>query len=157
MTETQRCERCGHELVALLRPMRRLRWSRYWLTGFKSLFTGSMRICHQCGAMYSNDGTLVAAGAIATDAERSLDVYRKDMAHLRNAFLGIMIAAGGLASWLAFGPETFELGRVMLIGALGGGAAIPTGYFARKSHVAGRELRSLRRARRAGQIPGKAQ
>ncbi len=154
MTETPRCERCGHELEVLLKPVRRLRWSRYWLKGVKSLFTGQMRICRQCGAMYSNDGALVAAGAIATEAERRLDVYRKDMAHLRNAFLGIMIAAGGLASWLAFGPETFELGRVMLIGGLGGGAAVPSIYFGRKAHLAGRELKSLRRARRAGQIPG---
>jgi hypothetical protein len=112
-------------------------------------------MCRQCGAIYSTDGNLVAAGAVATDAEHHLDLYRKDMAHLRNAFAGVMIAAGGLAAWLGLGPgpETLQMGQVILIGGLGATASVPFVYFAHKSIRARRDLKALRQARRAGHIP----
>jgi hypothetical protein len=123
------------------------------MEGVKSLFTGQLWVCHQCGAIYSNDGELLAAGAIETDAEHTIDVYRKDMAHLRNAFGGVVVAAEALAAWLAFGPEGFVLSRVVLTASLGAVAFVPFLYFGNKAGIAKRDLKRLRKARQSGQIP----
>jgi len=154
MATIDNCERCGRALQVLQKPVRQLRWSRHWMTGVKSLFTGQLWVCHQCGAIYSSEGELLAAGAIETDSEQRIDVYRKDMSHLRNAFGGVVIAAEALAAWLAFGPEAFELGRVIATASLGGVAFFPFLYFGHKAAIAKRDLKRLRKARQSGQIPG---
>lgn len=152
MTDADRCTRCGHSLALMRKPLRELRWSRYWLEGAKSLFTGPLKMCGQCGAIYSGDGTLVAAGAIETDAERKLDVYRKDMAYLRDAFGGVVVAAEAVALWLAFGTAAPELAKVIVSASVGGAMLLPFTYFARKARLARQDLKRLRQARRSGQI-----
>jgi hypothetical protein len=154
MTVSDRCERCGHDLEILRKPVRRLRWSRYWWQGVRSLFTGQLRVCNQCGAIYSNEGELVAAGAIETDTEQTLDVYRKDMAYLRDSFGGVIIAAELVALWLALGPEGASLAKVIIAGSVGAGALVPFLYFGRRARLAKRDLKQLGRARRSGQILG---
>ncbi len=134
--------------------MRELRWSRHWMVGVRSLFTGPLRVCSQCGAMYSTEGELVAAGAIQTDAERRLDVYRKDMAYLRDAFGGVVIAAEAVALWLALGAGAVDVAKVMIAAGFGGAMFLPFGYFARKARLARRDLKRLRQARRSGEILG---
>jgi hypothetical protein len=113
MATLKRCDRCGHGLEILRKPVRRLRWTRYWGLGWRSLFTGPLSVCPQCGAMYATDGTLLAAGAIETDTERRLNAYRRDMAYLRDSFGGVFIAAGVAVAWLAAGAESFELAKVV--------------------------------------------
>jgi len=152
MANTETCERCGHALEILRRPVRELRWSRHWMQGVRSLFTGPLKVCHQCGAVYSPEGELVAAGAVETGTEHRLDVYRKDMANLRNAFGGVVIAAGALATWLAAGPQAYHLGQVIAVGSVGVAALVPFVFFDRKARLAKRDLKRLRKARRSGQI-----
>lgn len=154
MSDDERCARCGHPLELLRKPVRELRWSRHWLVGVQSLFTGPLRACVQCGAMYSNEGQLVAAGAIQTETERRLDVYRKDMAYLRDAFGGVVIAAEAVALWLAFGTGAVDIAKVVLAAGFGGAMFVPFGYFARKARLARRDLKRLREARRSGELPG---
>ncbi|NIN12431.1 MAG: hypothetical protein GTO05_07155 [Gemmatimonadales bacterium] len=132
--------------------MRRLRWTRYWWRGVTSLFTGQLRICPQCGAMYSGEGELLAAGAIETDAERRLSVYRKDMAYLRDAFGAVFIAAEFVVIWLIAGTESMELAKVVAAASVGAGSLVPFFYFGRKARLAKRDLKQLRGARQRGQI-----
>lgn len=146
------CSRCGQHLQRLMRPLSRLRWSRYWWKGFKSLFTGPLWICNYCGAMYANDGSLLAAGAVATDAERRLDTYRRDMATLRDAFAGIIIAAELVAVWLIGGAESVAVSQLVATVTVGAAAVVPFAYFARKAHVAKRDLKQLRAARRGSSL-----
>ena len=80
-------------MEVLRRPVRRLRWTRYWWEGFKSLLGRPLQHCSYCGAIYSADGDLVAAGAIETEAERRLNVYRRDMAAIRDSFAGVVVGA----------------------------------------------------------------
>jgi len=154
MTERDRCARCGHELQILTKPVRELRWSRHWMAGVRSLFTGPLKVCSQCGAMYSGEGDLVAAGAIQTDAERRLDVYRKDMAYLRDAFGGVVLAAEVVAIWLGFGTTAPDAAKAIMAAVFGGAMFIPFGYFHRKALLARRDLKALRKARRSGEIVG---
>jgi hypothetical protein len=152
MIDADRCSRCGHTLDLVRKPLRELRWSRYWVEGAKSLFTGPLKRCGQCGAIYSAEGELVAAGAIETDAERKLDTYRKDMAYLRDAFGGVVVAAEAVALWLAFGTAAPEMVKVIVSASLGGAMLVPFTFFARKTRLARMDLRRLRQARRSGQI-----
>lgn len=153
MAVSDRCARCGAALDVLRHPVRRLRWTRYWWKGFTSFFTGQLRICSRCGAMYTGDGELLAAGAVETDAERSLNTYRKDMAYMRDGFAAVVIAAELAVIWLAAGAETFELAKVLLAGGIGVGSLGPFAYFARKARMARRDLRRLKEARLRGEIP----
>ncbi|MDH3290014.1 MAG: hypothetical protein OEO20_12815 [Gemmatimonadota bacterium] len=152
MSRLERCERCGHSLDLLRKPLRRLRWSRYWWEGAKSLLTGPLWVCSQCGAMYSTEGDLVAAGAIETDAERRLDVYRKDMAYLRDSFGGLIIAAELVALWLGLGPSGADILQVVIAGSVGAVSFVPFTYFGQKARTAKRDLKRLRQARRSGEI-----
>ena len=154
MTELQGCTRCDHQLEILRHPVRRLRWTRYWWKGVVSLLTGPLRVCPQCGAMYSGDGDLLAAGAVMTDVERDLDQYRKDMAYLRDSFGGVIIASELVVVWLVAGPVSFHLAQVILAGAVGAASFIPCAYFASKARRARRDLKQLTKARRSGYIPG---
>jgi hypothetical protein len=153
MAVIERCERCGSELEVLRNPVRRLRWTRYWWKGFTSFFTGQFRICPRCGAMYSGDGQLLAAGAVETDTERRLNTYRKDMAYLRDGFAGVVIAAELAVVWLIAGAETMELAKVILAGGVGVTALGPFAFFAHKTRLAKRDLKRLRQARQSGAIP----
>jgi hypothetical protein len=152
MADLKRCDRCGHGLELLRKPVRRLRWTRYWGLGWRSLFTGPLSVCPQCGAMYSTDGSLLAAGAIETDAERRLNVYRRDMAYLRDSFGGVFVAAGVAVAWLVGGAESLELAKVVVAGGAGGLSLVPFFYFGRKARLAKKDLRQLRQARQAGSI-----
>ncbi len=153
MATSERCERCGADLDYLRHPVRRLSWTRYWWQGIRSYFTGQLRICTRCGAMYTGAGELLAAGAVETDAERRLNTYRKDMAALRDGFAAVVIAAELAVVWLAGGTEVFELSKVLLAGGVGLGALGPFAFFARKAQLAKRDLKRLRTARRSGAIP----
>ena len=155
MTELQGCTRCDHQLEILRHPLRRLRWTQYWWKGVVSLFTGPLRVCPQCGAIYSGDGDLLGVGAVMTDVETDLDQYRKDMAHLRDSFGGVIIASELVAVWLVAGPVSFHLAQVILAGAVGVGSFIPFAYFASKARHARRDLKQLTKARRSGYIPGR--
>jgi hypothetical protein len=152
MTDPNHCARCGHELRILRKPLRELRWTRYWLQGARSLFTGPLKMCSQCGAIYTAAGEFVAAGAIETDTERRLDVYRKDMAYVRDAFGGVVVAAELVAIWLAFGTSSPELAKVIISASLGGVMLAPFSFFARKARLAKKDLKQLRQARRSGEI-----
>lgn len=153
MAVIERCVRCDSQLEVLRKPIQRLRWTKYWWKGFASFFTGQLRICPRCGAMYSGDGELLAAGAVETDAERRLNTYRKDMAYVRDGFGAVVVAAELAMIWLIGGAETFELTKVVLSGGVGVVALGPFVYFARKTHLARRDLKRLKRARIGGAIP----
>ncbi len=153
MGDTERCKRCGAGLEHLRHPVRRLRWTRYWWKGVLSYFTGQLRICARCGAIYTAEGELLAAGAAETAAEVRLNSYRKDMAGIRDGFAAVVIAAELAAVWLVAGAETFDLARALLAGGVGVGALGPFVYFARKARIAKRDLKQLREARRQGAIP----
>ncbi|HEX9692276.1 MAG TPA: hypothetical protein VGA22_09280 [Gemmatimonadales bacterium] len=146
------CSRCGHQLDALRDPLRRLRWTRYWLKGFKSLFTGPMAVCGQCGAIFDQQGALVADGALATEVERRIELYRKDMAYLRDAFGGVIVAAELVVIWMIAGSEPVEIAQVLGAAAVGIGAAAPFTFFWRRARLARKELKRLSRARRDGHV-----
>lgn len=149
-----RCDRCGHDLEVLRKPVRRLRWTRYWWQGVKSLFGRPLQHCAHCGAVYSADGDLVAAGAIETDAERRLNVYRRDMAAIRDSFAGVVVGAELLVVYLLSGPEGATLTKVVLASGVGAGALVSHLYFGHKARLAKRDLKQMRAARRSGKIPG---
>jgi hypothetical protein len=152
MAQLERCDRCGHALEILSKPVRRLRWTRYWWQGVTSLFTGPMQMCPQCGAIYSAEGVLLAAGAIETDTEHRLNVYRRDMAYLRDAFGGIILASGVALTWLLTGADSFELAKVIAASTVGGVSFAPFIYFGHKARLAKRDLKRLREARQEGRI-----
>jgi hypothetical protein len=152
MALKERCDRCGHALEPLAKPVRRLRWTRYWWRGVKSLFTGQMKMCSQCGAMYSSEGELLAAGAIETGAEHRLNIYRKDMAYLRDSFAGIFVAAELAVIWLVAGADSLELTKAIAAGSVGAVSLVPFFYFHRKARLAKRDLKRLRSARQEGRI-----
>ena len=144
---------CGHALEILRRPIRQLRWTRHWGKGAASLFDRPLRICSQCGAMYSPEGELLAAGAVQTDVERKLDVYRRDMAHLRDSFGGVTVAAGLAAIWLVAGAESASVLGAIIAGSIGAAALVPFGFFGAKARRTRKELRQLKETRRNRYVP----
>jgi hypothetical protein len=94
----------------------------------------------------------MAAGAIQTDVERRLDGYRRDMAYLRDAFGGVVVAGEIAALWLALGPSGSGAAEVLVAASVGVGAVVPFSYFWRKALSAKRDLKRLREARRQGLI-----
>ncbi len=155
MANLETCEQCGHALDVLREPVKRLRWTRYWWRGFVSWFTGPLRICAGCGAMYSNEGELVAQGVVATEPEERLNTYRKDMAHLRDSFAAVVIAAELIVVWLVVGVEGTPIDKIILAGGVGAGSLLPFAYFARKARIAKQKLKALRTARQEGRLrPG---
>ena len=117
-----------------------------------SLFTGPLRTCSQCGAIYANDGSLLAEGAVATEVEQKLDLYRKDMAYLRDSFGGVVIAAELVAVWMIAGPGAMLGPEVAISVSVGVGALFPYMYFGRKARLAKKDLKQLTAARRSGTI-----
>jgi len=150
MIPTHRCDRCGHELARLRKPVRSLRWTKYWGKGFQSLLTGPLLHCRQCGALYASNGDLLAAGALETEAERRINTFRRDMAIVRDSFAGVIVAAAVVTAWLAGSPTVGTTGQVILTGSVGAVSVLPYLYFFRKARLAKRELKQLRQARREG-------
>jgi hypothetical protein len=153
MVEPKACQVCGNALEILRHPLRRLRWSRHWGKGAASLFGRPLRICDNCGAMYTAEGELLATGAVQTEVEQRLDLYRKDMAHLRDSFGGVIVASELAAIWLFAGAEAGSLAGALLAGSIGIAAIVPFGFFGAKARRARRELKKLKEARIQGRVP----
>jgi hypothetical protein len=155
MIQPKQCTMCGRQLEILSRPLRRLRWSRYWFKGFASLFGRPLRICSNCGAMYSAEGELLAMGAVQTQEELRLDLYRRDMAYLRDSFGGVIVASEIAAIWLVAGADAANVALAVLTGSIGVAAFLPFGFFGRKARMARKQLRRMKEARIKGQIPSR--
>ncbi len=155
MVEQIQCKMCGERLEILSRPLRRLRWNRHWFKGFASLFGRPLRICSHCGAMYSAEGDLLAMGAVQTQEEVRLDLYRRDMAYLRDSFGGVIVASEIAAIWLFAGAEAANIALAVLTASIGVGAFVPFGFFGRKARTARKQLRRMKEARMQGQIPAR--
>ena len=151
--ERRQCESCGAPLEILRRPLRRLRWSRYWFKGFASFFGRPLRVCPKCGAMYSGEGQLLAAAAVQTDEELKLDHYRRDMAYLRDSFGGGIVASEIAAIWLFAGAESVNVAAGILAASLGAAAFVPFGFFGSKVRSARKELKRMKQMRMQGRIP----
>lgn len=148
-----RCERCGSPLELLKHPLRRLRGSGYWREGLRSLFALPLRVCPRCGAIYRYEGQLLAAGAAETSDELRVKSYREDMAHLRDSFAAVAVAAELAVIWMSAGTAAFPILAPMVAIGVGGGALLPFAYFARKAREARREMKRLRAARMKGELP----
>ncbi len=151
--EPKSCQMCGQGLEVLRHPVRRLRWTRHWGKGVASLFSRPLRVCGNCGAMYSGEGELLAAGAVQTEVEQRLDIYRRDMAHLRDSFGGVIVAAELAAVWLMVGAQTANVAGAVVAGSIGVATILPFGFFARKARGAKLELKKMKQARLGGRIP----
>lgn len=145
--ELGNCELCAHPLEVLTKPVRRLSWTRYWLKGFASLFTRPLRVCSNCGAMYSGEGKLLAAGAVQTEPELKMDTYRRDMAYIRDSFGGVIVASGLAATWLIAGAEPANLVGAIIAGSVGAVSIVPYAFFGGRVRRARKELKSLKTAR----------
>jgi hypothetical protein len=96
----------------------------------------------------------LAAGVAETEEELRLSAYRSDMARLRDAFGGVVVAAELAVIWMSAGTATFPvIAPILAIGA-GGVALLPFAYFGRRAREAKRELKRLRAARVAGKLGG---
>ena len=111
-----------------------------------------LRVCPGCGAIYTWEGRLLAAGVAETAEELRLGAYRSDMARLRDAFGGVVIAAELAVIWMSAGTATFPvLAPIMAIGA-GGAALLPFTYFGHRAREARKDLKRLREARVRGEL-----
>ena len=147
---TDNCRQCGHPLEILRRPLRRLRWTRYWWRGLASLVSQPLRVCTKCGAIYTHLGALVAAGAAETNAEMRIRGFKDDMIHLRDGFATVVLAGEVGAVWTLMSAGSYDPRLTVLMGAIGGLALVPFIYFARKASRAKRELKELKAARITG-------
>ncbi len=150
----QDCKQCGHPLDVLRRPLRRLRWTRHWWRGLASFVGHPLRVCTNCGTVYTYDGRLVATGAAETDAEMRMRGFRYDMAALRDGFATLVLAGEVSAIWTLMSSTPYDISVTIIAGAVGGLALIPCSYFARKAARAKKELRRLKTARLKGEIQG---
>jgi hypothetical protein len=147
---TNNCQQCGHPLEILRRPLRRLRWTRYWWRGLASLVSQPLRVCTKCGSIYTHQGVLVAAGAAETDPELRLRGFKDDMAHLRDGFATLVLLGEVGAVWTLMSAGSYDPRLTVLLGAIGGVSLVPVVFFARKASKAKRELKSMKRARLKG-------
>ncbi len=145
------CFRCHRPLEILSRPVRRLWGTGYWLTGIRSLLAKPLRVCPQCGGIYTWEGTLLAAGATETADEIRLRAYRADMARLRDSFGAVVVAAELAVIWMWVGATSFPVVAPALAIVTGGLALVPFAYFSRKARQARSQLRQLREARVKGE------
>lgn len=150
---SETCQRCGSALEILRHPLRRLRGSGYWREGLKSLFARPLKACPRCGAIYTFEGALVASGAAETTEELRLKVYREDMAHLRDSFAAVTVAAELAVIWMVAGTGSVSALAPLIAFGVGGGALLPFAYFARRAREARRQLKQLRDARMRGELP----
>ena len=147
---TNDCQQCGHPLEILRRPLRRLRWTRYWWRGLASLMSQPLRVCTQCGSIYTHQGVLVAARAAETDTELRLRGFKDDMAHMRDGFATLVLAGEAGAVWTLLNAGSYDPRITVLMGAIGGLSLVPFTIFARKALKAKRELKGMKRARLKG-------
>ncbi len=147
---TTNCQQCGSPLEILKRPLKRLRWTRYWWRGLASLASQPLRLCPQCGSIYTQAGMLVATGAAETNAEMRLRGFKDDMAHLRDGFATLVLASEVGAVWTLMSAGSYDLRVTVVMGAIGGLSLIPFTFFASKASQAKRELKSLKTARLKG-------
>jgi hypothetical protein len=145
--ELGNCKLCAHPLEVLTKPVRRLSWTRHWLKGLSSLLTRPLRICPTCGAMYSGEGELLAAGAVQTEPELQLDAYRRDMAYMRDSFGGVVIASALAGAWLLLGAETANLVGAIIAGSVGAVSIVPYGFFGSRVRRARKELKTMKTER----------
>jgi hypothetical protein len=137
----------------LRHPLRRLRRTGYWWRGVKSLFARPLKLCPECGAIYTWEGELLAAGAAETAEEVRLRAYRGDMARLRDSFGAVVVAAELAVIWMSAGANPFPAIAPILAITAGGAALIPFTYFHRKVRAARAELKRLRAVRTKGALP----
>ena len=138
------CKQCGHELDILKRPLKRLRWTRYWWRGLASLVTHPLRVCTKCGSIYTHAGVLVAAGAAETDAEIRIRGFKSDMANIRDGFATLVLAGEVGAVWTLLNAGAYDLTVTIVMGTIGGLALVPFTFFARKTLKAKKELKALK-------------
>ncbi len=150
---TTNCQQCGHPLEILKRPLKRLRWTRYWWRGLASFLSQPLRVCAQCGSIYTHAGVLVATGAAETNVEMRLRGFKEDMVHLRDGFATLVLASEVGAVWTLMSAGSYDLAVTVVMGMIGGLALIPFTFFARKASKAKRELKSLKTARLKGTTP----
>jgi hypothetical protein len=147
---TNDCQQCGHPLEILRRPLRRLRWTRYWWRGLASFVSQPLRVCTKCGSIYTYAGVLVAAGAAETDAELRLRGFKEDMAHLRDGFATVVLVGEVGAIWTLMNAGGYDPRLTVLMGVIGGLSLVPFTFFARKASRAKRELKGMKTARLKG-------
>jgi hypothetical protein len=109
-----------------------------------------LRVCPGCGAIYTWEGQLLAAGVAETAEELRLAAYRSDMARLRDAFGGVVIAAELAVIWMSAGTATFPVFAPILAIGAGGAALLPFAYFGHRAREARKDLKRLREARVSG-------
>ena len=148
----EECRQCGHPLEVLGSPLRRLRWTRHWWRGLASFATQPLRVCTNCGTIYTYTGQLVAAGAAETDAEMRARGFKRDMMGLRDGFATVVIAGEVSVIWTLLSATPYDIGVTIIAGTVGGLALIPFAYFARKTAGAKRVLKKLKTARLKGEI-----
>ena len=149
---SQQCKQCGHPLEILNRPLRRLRWTKHWWRGLASFATHPLRVCSNCGSIYTYAGQLVASGAAETDAELRVRGFRHDMRALRDGFATVVLAGEVSAIWTLMSSTSYDISVTIIAGTIGGLTLIPFSYFARKVTLARRDLKELRSARIKGEI-----
>ncbi len=103
--------------------------------------------------MYSGEGELLAAGAVQTEEEVRLDLYRRDMAYLRDSFGGVIVASEIAAIWLFFGAESVNVAAGILAASLGVATFVPFGFFGGKARTARKQLKEMKAVRIKGHIP----
>ncbi len=153
MSGLKSCEDCGEPIDVLRRPVRRLRWSRYWWHGWTSLLGNPLRYCPACGALYSFGGQLLGSAVVETAHELKARDFRDDMIGLRDGFGTIVVASGLTVGWTILGPVAYDVTVAIWAGAVGGISLLPFSFFAKKARKAKSELRQLRSARTKGLLP----
>lgn len=152
MAERNRCTRCGHGTEVMDRPMRRLRFTRYWGYAFLTGRDRPLRLCPSCGSIFRHDGELIAAGATLTVHEEKLIRHRNDMKWMRAGFGSVIVGSGLGVAWTLLGPLSYDMIVTAGVAAVGALALPPFEYFNRKVRIARRELRALKSARKEGKV-----
>ncbi len=119
----------------------------------KSLFGRPLKLCPDCGGIYTWEGELLAAGAAETAEEVRLRAYRSDMARLRDSFGAVVVAAELAVIWMSAGTTAFPAIAPLLAVGTGAAALAPFTYFHRKARAARQELKRLRTIRTKGALP----
>lgn len=146
------CSLCGSSLHVLRHPIRRLRWTRYWLTGFKSLFARPLKECRQCGAMFTWEEELIAEGVVETVQELKLRNLRDDLANMRNSFGTLFLAGEFAALWMWFGPAASDGAAPVVASAVAIVSLVPFAYFNRRVQLMKKQLKQIRTARTEGRL-----
>ena len=146
------CSLCGSSLNVLRHPIRRLRWTRYWLTGLKSLLARPLKECRQCGAMFTWEEELIAEGVVETVQELKLRNLRDDLANMRNSFGTLFLAGEFAALWMWFGPAAYDGAAPVVASAVAIVSLMPFAYFNRRVQLMKKQLKQSRTARTEGRL-----